>query len=314
MASLSKKVCSFEGCSRHALSKGMCDRHYRRWKKHGSPKIVRLRVRGVCSLEGCEDPHFGWGYCQRHYERYKRYGRFEKRPTYQVCTFEGCGQKHAARGYCTSHYRQWREGGVLKPLLQRPTATECVVEGCGEKPFRNGYCMKHNSRRKRGQDLTAASVYDKSPEERFWAKVKKSEGDKCWEWQGFLSRGGKSSGYGVFGFEGKMHRAHRIAYRFAFGEFAEHLFVLHRCDNPRCVRPDHLFLGTHTDNMCDMVNKGRASSGPGTQNPSAKLNEQQVLEIRALKGKLPRQDIADKYGVSLSAIKRIFAGKAWTHV
>jgi hypothetical protein len=83
--------------------------------------------------------------------------------------------------------------------------------------------------------------------ERFWSKVDKTE--NCWEWTGALT----PNGYGRLAHEG----AHRVAYRLTYGDFDQGLFVCHRCDNPKCVRPDHLFLGTQFDNMRDCSTKGR---------------------------------------------------------
>lgn len=86
---------------------------------------------------------------------------------------------------------------------------------------------------------------------RFWAKVRKSDG--CWEWIGGRSK----RGYGVFGVNRRPTYAHRISFGLANGPYDLSFHVLHRCDNECCVRPDHLFLGTHSDNMLDMIAKGR---------------------------------------------------------
>lgn len=89
------------------------------------------------------------------------------------------------------------------------------------------------------------------PNARFDAKVVRS--DNCWEWTGSRN----DFGYGLFYLKGDQVRAHRYSYERAFGAVPDGLYVLHKCDNPKCVRPDHLFLGTLVDNSRDMVSKGR---------------------------------------------------------
>lgn len=96
--------------------------------------------------------------------------------------------------------------------------------------------------------------------ERFWEKVDRAEGDACWEWQA----GRFSNGYGQFmRVKHQMALAHRMAYELTNGPIPEGLLVLHRCDNRPCVRPDHLWLGTHSENMRDMHAKGRCGRRPG---------------------------------------------------
>jgi hypothetical protein len=97
--------------------------------------------------------------------------------------------------------------------------------------------------------------------DRFLAKVEKHDDDcaccnGCWQWTGMLAHG-----YGYLWREGKMIRAHRLSYELYVGEPGD-LFVMHRCDNPRCVNPDHLLLGTASDNNADMREKGRGSPPP----------------------------------------------------
>lgn len=87
----------------------------------------------------------------------------------------------------------------------------------------------------------------------FWDKVERNPLTDCLEWTGRMGR----DGYGKLKIKGKEKRAHRVAYQIGYGLDPKELFVCHKCDNPKCVNPQHLFLGTHTDNMQDMLRKGR---------------------------------------------------------
>lgn len=139
--------------------------------------------------------------------------------------------------------------------LGRPEG--CKAPGCTGKPHGAGLCMKHYLRQRRHGNLTGKFPQG-SAEERFWRYVEKT-GD-CWNWTG--GRGG--DGYGHFYAENDSRvMAHRFSYRIHNGEIPDGLIICHRCDNPSCVRPDHLFLGTHLDNVRDMFSKGRNVSGMG---------------------------------------------------
>ena len=147
--------------------------------------------------------------------------------------------------------------------------------------------------------------------ERFWAKVKKNPAsDGCWEFVGLS--GERGSGYAPFYYEGKAVDAHRVSWMLAHGEIPPGMCVCHRCDNRRCVRPDHLFLGTPSDNMRDMVEKGRATkANRGSGNGMAKLTEEQVYEIRSAsrRGELSR--LAERFGISVSAVARVHKRQRW---
>ena len=149
--------------------------------------------------------------------------------------------------------------------------------------------------------------------QRFWSKVDKT--DTCWNWT--ASR--FWHGYGCFGVkEGEKYKtryAHRVAYEEVVGPIPDGLFVLHKCDNRGCVRPDHLFLGTQLDNMRDCSRKGRKPGVPrfGEQNPQSKLTADDVKEIRRIGKSMSQQKIANMFGVSQTLIGLILRGKSWSH-
>lgn len=137
--------------------------------------------------------------------------------------------------------------------------------------------------------------------------------DECWSWRG--SRDLK--GYGRIWDGKRVQLAHRISWVLAHGSLDSAICVLHRCDNPPCANPRHLFLGTRQDNNEDARRKGRAASGPpvhrGEAHPRAKLTECQVAEIRRryVPRKVTRGQLADQYGVSESTIKAIIERRIW---
>lgn len=155
---------------------------------------------------------------------------------------------------------------------------------------------------------------------RFWSKVEKKEGDSCWEWIGCKD----AHGYGEFPtkFRKKHTRGHQMSWIIHFGEIPDGLGVLHRCDNPSCVNPKHLFLGTQADNNRDMNEKGRRRSRflygenhpqHGTNSKFHKLTEDQVKEIRRLKltGEYTLREIAEMFGVTHGVINNICQGRKW---
>lgn len=143
--------------------------------------------------------------------------------------------------------------------------------------------------------------------DRFWSRVQKTDG--CWLWTGSTQQ----AGYGTVNVGGgKFDRAHRVAWRLSRGADADK-FVCHRCDNPRCVRPDHLFLGTHEENMADMRAKGRSRTG--SKNPLAKLTDADVFAIRCSHAMgIPRASIANRHGIGRGTVTKIVARRAWRHV
>lgn len=183
----------------------------------------------------------------------------------RICSFPECEKKHFSFGYCCGHSAQLRRGASLKPLGSKP---------CGLVP--------------------------RPLEERFWESVDRGEG--CWEWQGAL----KDTGYGQMQVTdmGRPCTTHRISWFLHHGEWPT-LHVLHRCDNRKCVRPDHLFLGTNADNVRDMVSKGRNAKGIRA---GGKLTADNVDTMRRLyRDGMGQSLISRLFGVNRSWVSRVCA-------
>jgi hypothetical protein len=150
--------------------------------------------------------------------------------------------------------------------------------------------------------------------QKFWSKVQKSDG--CWLWTGATT----PDGYGKIGADrrsttGSQPRAHRVSWTLHCGPIPEGMEVLHKCDNPPCVRPDHLFIGTQRDNVMDMQAKGRARKPRGEAHGRAKLTIAEVVSIReraALGWK--QRDLAKEFRVARSLVGRIVLMQAWAHL
>lgn len=143
--------------------------------------------------------------------------------------------------------------------------------------------------------------------ESFWLRVDKHAPNGCWEWQSTMN----DRGYGVLRFQGLKGMAHRVAFELTNGPIPDGLCLLHRCDNPRCVNPAHLFLGTKGDNARDMVQKQRSLIGE--RNHKAKITREQATEISRLyaTGKYPQQRIAAQFGIGQGQVSKIVRRTEW---
>lgn len=167
-------------------------------------------------------------------------------------------------------------------------------------------CSKSCARKLRLQETPLPSV-----QERLWGQVDRSCAHGCWLWTGVTT-----AGYGRLTLRGnKKILAHRLSYELRYGPIPNELWVLHRCDVRRCVRPEHLFLGTHQDNVTDMVRKGRHAKHVGSRHPRARLTEGFVVLIREARRRgASYSALARQYGVSKSTIASAARGKNWRHV
>ena len=180
-------------------------------------------------------------------------------------------------------------------------------------------------------DSTSPRPWGKTPEQRvayFWTKVSVHGPEDCWEWQG----GRLSQGYGRYWVGTRDVLAHVFAWEVTKGPVPDGLCVLHRCDNPPCCNPAHLFIGTRADNNADKIAKGRERWNPsrgdahwtrrnpgaqrGERNPTAKLTDEQADEIRALyaAGDISQRALGERFGVCQPVISRIVRGTGYGNV
>ncbi len=204
------------------------------------------------------------------------------------------------------------------PMRSQPTKVSRTCQRCGKAFFAWPYKIREGKARFCSKACGYAHPRPQRPRkrtlpaDRFWKYVEKTEG--CWLWT--AARGG--GGYGQLGVgrmgENRFVRAHRLSYEIHVGAIPDGMCVLHHCDNPQCVRPDHLFLGTPRDNSEDMIRKGRHSYGE--KRPLSVLTADQVREMRCLfaAGGVTKMALARRFKINHATVRAILARKAWKHV
>lgn len=247
------------------------------------------KITQTCSLTHCDLPHRANGYCNAHNQRILTHGERAdllkpirhhiRKVKYVGCKVSGCDKSHQAQGFCQHHYERWLYFG--DPLREPP----------------------------KGHSANPWQIDDPDFEQFFWSKTVRTK-KGCLEWSGAREQ----SGYGHITLGRKRVKTHRVAWQLANGREPV-LDVLHHCDNPPCINPEHLYEGTDADNVRDCMERGRHWVPVGEEAKKSILKEVQVKEIRILiSQKIRHIDIAKWYGVSKSAIGHISAGDSWKHL
>lgn len=159
----------------------------------------------------------------------------------------------------------------------------------------------------RGHDITSQHI--KTVAARFHQNYKVGDKNKCWEWLGLRFN---QSGYGRFSIKGTSIPAHRAMMLLLHGDISADIQVCHTCDNPPCVNPNHLWLGSPLENTRDKISKGRDRYLCGGHNHISKLTEEIVRDIR--KSTVSHRELARQLGVDEGAIRQARSGKTWKHV
>lgn len=234
--------------------------------------------------------------------------------TAKVCSIEDCGRKAVARGFCDKHYRRHRK---TNPAHEKNR--KCSHPGCGRKYCANGLCSAHSQQKRLGKPLVPVQIRNNLLL-RFWSRVNKDGPvhpilkTKCWLWTG----GHQPFGHGSFSDKGINIAAHRFSFILFFGEIPKTKnpldnCICHKCDNPPCVNPEHLFLGSNAENLADMRNKGRRAKGEQINASVFADDDVRLIRKRVSAGEGFRA-LGREFGVSHGAISNIYYRKTWKHV
>lgn len=205
--------------------------------------------------------------------------------------------------------RTWKHLHVYRESATVPMSEFCTVPRCQRASTKRSMCERHYRRHMKGAPMYGRKQMARAPlAERLWSRVTKTRG--CWEWNGYTNR----KGYGRITIERRVSDGvHRVSWRLLFGDIPAGMSVCHRCDNRRCVRPEHLFLGTNTDNTADMVAKRRQAKGE--RQALAKLTASDVTAIRARHAAGEQtKNLAAEYGVAYMTIHNAVVGLTWKHL
>ena len=204
----------------------------------------------------------------------------------RTCSVKGCDDEHVAKGFCNKHYRRYKNNGNphISKWDRNMTPKQRILKNIKKVKCHNlDSLQKHKEK-----DLI------------------------CWEWK----KGKDKDRYGRVQINYKLQRTHRLSYREFVGKIPEGKLVLHKCDNPPCCNPNHLFLGTKKDNSDDMKNKNRGKWLIGEKHGISKLNKKQVIQIRKYwkTGKYTQMKLGKIFNISRPQISNIINNKVWKHI
>jgi len=196
------------------------------------------------------------------------------------CSITGCDNKYRSKGLCSTHWKINKKYGTPVPLCWCGEFVQTFAGNKGSLIL----CKKHNLLK------------------RFWDNVDIKSDNECWEWQGSKTK----AGYGNILWNNEIHYAHRLSLEFTGEVIPPRYHACHKCDNPSCVNPNHLFVGSPRENMLDKVSKGRQVFGE--KHPNAILTNAEIIIIRQMaEDGVFFSDISKIFGVSESHISRIVA-------
>lgn len=226
-----------------------------------------------------------------------------------ICKIEGCGKPAVGRLMCSSHYQRWQRHGdpLAGSSFRAKHGPVCVVEGCGAPERTKGYCVRHYDKMKVYGDPLSGRDADE-PLRFFLDVVLKYEGNECLIWP----YSGNGNGYGKITYDGKRQYVHRAVCEEIHGPAPtpEHE-AAHSCGNGDggCVNSDHLSWKTRVQNQADKLVHGTHQNGE--RNTQAKLTVDDVREIRALQGSMPKSKIAKRFGIHPGQVSKIHRRERW---
>ena len=185
---------------------------------------------------------------------------------------------------------------------------------CNKSYTSENYLVKNNKTKFCSKSCKSKNAIIKNlgtPIERFFKNIKDENTSDCWLWKTY----NHNDGYGTLHINRKRIYAHRYSWIIHYGEIPKGLFVCHKCDNPKCVNPEHLFLGTNTDNVNDMIKKGRKKQAKGNDYSRAKLKSEDVIDIRKMMKEGKKAiEIAKLYKITAQHVRIIYRKLNWAHI